>query len=82
MKLKDILNEIQKELKSVSITHIGPDPNNVRRVTAHFTDGTSQKFYNNFSQRINALDAFEESEYYQQMKDKGLKYEYFEFDPS
>jgi len=82
MKLKDLLNEIQKELKSVSITHIGPDENNIRRVTAHFTDGTKQNFMNNFSQGINALDEFEKSEYYQQMKDKGLKYQYFEFDPS
>ena len=82
MKLKDILNEIQKELKSVSITHIGSDPTNIRRVTAHFTDGTKQQFCNNFGQGINALDEFEKSEYYQQMKDKGLKYDYYEFDPS
>ena len=81
MKLKDILNEIQKELKSVTIQYIGSE-DNIRRVTAYFTDGTNQKFMNNPSQRIKALDTFEKSEYYQQMKDKGIKYDYFEFDPS
>ena len=82
MKLKDILNEIQKELESVSITHTGPDTRNIRRVTAHFTDGTKQNFYNDFSKKIKAIEEFEKSEYYQQMKDKGLKYKYYEFDPS
>ena len=81
MKLKDILNEIQKELKSVTIQYVGSE-DNIRRVTAYFTDGTNQKFMNNSSQRIKALDAFEKSEYYKQMKDKGIKYEYIEFDPS
>ena len=81
MKLKDILNEIQKELKSVTIQYVGSE-DNIRRVTAYFTDGTNQKFMNNFSQRIKALDAFEKSEYYKQMKDKDIKYDYFEFDPS
>jgi len=81
MKLKDILNEIQKELKSVTIQYVGSE-DNIRRVTAYFTDGTNQKFMNNFSQRIKALDTFEKSEYYKQMKDKGIKYDYFEFDPS
>ena len=82
MKLKDILNEIQKELKSVTIQHKGPDQDNIRKVIAYFTDGTSKKFMNSFSQNIKALDAFEQSEYYQQMKDKGIKYTYVEFDPS
>jgi len=82
MKLKDLLNEIQKELKSVTIQHRGSDESNIRRVTAHFTDGTKQNFMNNFSQGINALDEFEKSEYYKQMKDKGIKYTYVEFDPS
>ena len=82
MKLKDILNEIQKELKSVTVQHIGPNPSNVRRVIAYFTDGTRQKFMNNPSQGIKAMDNFENSEYYQQMKDKGIKYQYAEFDPS
>ena len=81
MKLKDILNEIQKELESVTIQYVGSE-DNIRRVTAYFTDGTNQKFMNNFSQRIKDLDTFEKSEYYKQMKDKGIKYDYFEFDPS
>ena len=81
MKLKDILNEIQKELKSVTIQYVGSE-NNIRRVTAYFTDGTKKPFYNNFGEGIKAIDEFENSEYYQQMKDKGLKYYYYEFDPS
>ena len=80
MKLKDILNEIQKELKSVTIQYVGSE-DNIRRVIAYFTDGTRQKFMNNFSQKIKAKDSFEQSEYYQQMKNKGIKYDYTEFDP-
>lgn len=75
MKLKDILNEVQKEVKSVSVTTRGyMATDNVRSATVYFTDGTSEKFYGPVG-TTTAIDDLETK--YPQVK--GMKYQYFDF---
>jgi predicted transcriptional regulator len=69
MKLRDILNEVQKEVKSVTIQHVGPRTN-VRKVIVYFTDNTDKKY---------TLKDFQNSEYADFPQSK---YDYTEFDPS
>ena len=70
MKLKDILNEIQKEVTGVTIQHRGTDRTSVRKVYVDFSDGSNEKL---------TLKDFKNSKYADFPKDK---YEYIEFDPS
>ena len=43
MKLKDILNEVQKKVTGVTIQHRGTDRTSVRKVYVDFSDGSNEK---------------------------------------
>jgi hypothetical protein len=75
MKLKDLLNEVQKEVSRVTVTTRGyMATDDVRSATIYFTDGTREKFYGSVG-TTTAIDDLEAK--YPQVK--GMKYQYYDF---